>query len=64
MRRLLNRFSWLGALGAAALWLLAGCGWHHTRKPKSSDRSISEEENDPTYQPDPQRAGEEVRYVQ
>lgn len=46
----------LGIAGAAALWLLGGCGWNHPHKPKSYDRSVYDEDRDPTYHDDPQRA--------
>ncbi len=54
----------LGAAAGAALWLLGGCGWHHTARVKSYDREFTDEDRDPTYRDDPQRAGEEIRYVQ
>jgi len=48
-----------------ALWLLGGCAWHHhPRKSKSYDTAIPEDENDPTYKVDPERAGTEVRDMQ
>ena len=54
----------LGIVGGMAGWLLGGCAWHHQHKPKSYDRSISNEDKDPTYHEDPERADEEVRDVQ
>jgi len=48
-----------------AVWLLGGCFWnHHPHKIKSYDRSFTEDEQDPTYKADPERADEEVRDVQ
>jgi len=64
VRIILFNFLRLGLITGAAVWLLGGCGWHHSHKPKSYDRSISDEDKDPTYQDNPQRAGEEIRDVQ
>ena len=64
MRRLYYRLLRLGIAGGVTVWLLGACGWHHPQKPRSYDRAISDEDRDPTYHADPQRAGEEVRYVQ
>jgi hypothetical protein len=47
----------------ATLWLLGGCGWMHPHKSRSYDRSVEDEDRDPTYHADPQRADEEVRDV-
>jgi hypothetical protein len=46
-----------------AVWLLGGCfGNHpHPRKIKSYDRSFTDDEQDPTYHEDAERADEEVR---
>jgi hypothetical protein len=42
----------------------AGCAaWHHHGKSRSYDRAVEDEDNDPTYRSDPQRADVEVRYV-
>ena len=57
MRRLLYRFLGLGI----AVWLLGGCFWHHPHKIRSYDRSFTNEDQDPTYHSDPERADEEVR---
>jgi hypothetical protein len=45
------------------VWLLGGCGWHkmHTAKSHSYDRSIEDEDQDPTYKPDLERADVETR---
>ncbi len=65
MRRDFYRFLRLGIPVGIAFWLLAGCGiWHHTHGVKSYDKAISDDERDPTYHEDPQRADEEVRDVQ
>ena len=64
MRYFFNRYLRLGITLGAALGLLGGCAWHHPRKPRSYDRNVSDDDRDPTYQSDPQRAGEEIRYVQ
>jgi outer membrane lipopolysaccharide assembly protein LptE/RlpB len=48
---------------AAAAGLLGGCGWHHTHKPHSYDRAVSNEDQDPTYHADAERADVEVRDV-
>jgi hypothetical protein len=63
VRRLFYRMLRIAAVpaGMAVLLLSAGCAWH-SHKPKSYDRMLSDGEKDPTYQEDPQRAGEEVRY--
>ena len=63
MRHLHIRISGLTLLLAVAgFCLLGGCGWgHHQRKPKSYDRSISDDSQDPTYRADPERADVEVR---
>jgi hypothetical protein len=50
----------LGAL-AAVFGPLAGCGWGHRHKPVTYDRAISNEDRDPTYHYDPERADVEVR---
>jgi len=50
----------LAMAGAAVGWL-GGCGWHREHKPQAYDRSISQEEKDPTYRPDVERADVEVR---
>ena len=51
---------------ALAVCLLGGCGWWHPHphKVRSYDKAISEDERDPTYQEDPERADVEVRDVQ
>jgi hypothetical protein len=54
---------WFALAMAAAPVLLAGCA-HHTHKSKSYDKAISDEDSDPTYHEDPQRAGETVRDIQ
>jgi hypothetical protein len=68
VRRAFYRFLQLGVAGGLAVWLLGGCAWfnHHPHKAKSQsyDRSISDEDRDPTYKSDPERADEEVRDVQ
>ena len=46
---------------AIAFWPLAGCGWGHPRKPVSYDKAISDQDKDPTYHEDPERADVEVR---
>ena len=63
VRRLFYRMMRIAAVsaGLAVLLLMAGCAWH-SHKPKSYNRMISEDEQDPTFRPDPQRAGEETRY--
>jgi hypothetical protein len=53
----------LGIAGALILRLLVGCA-SHPHRAASYDRAISEDERDPTYRPDPERADEEVRDVQ
>ena len=45
-------------------WMLPGCATHHSHKSNSYDRAISEEDKDPTYKADPERADEEVREAQ
>jgi len=52
----------LFAIGLAVLPGLSGCAWpwHHHRKPTSYDRSIYDQDKDPTWQPNEQRADEEV----
>ena len=44
-----------------AVALLGGCGWHHSRKPKSYDRAVSDDNRDPTYHADFERADVETR---
>ncbi len=62
VRCLMLRFICLGVMG---VWLMTGCAWHgHKKKVTSYNRNIAEGENNPTYRDDPQRAGEEIRYVQ
>lgn len=62
MVRIIFRFLRVAIAGCASVLLLGGCGWHHhPRKPKSYDREISDEDRDPTYRDDPQRADVEVR---
>ncbi|HEX4084013.1 MAG TPA: hypothetical protein VHY22_03810 [Chthoniobacteraceae bacterium] len=60
MRRFSIRILMLGAL-AAVFGPLAGCGWGHRHKPVTYDRAISNEDRDPTYHYDPERADVEVR---
>jgi hypothetical protein len=43
---------------------MGGCFGNHPHKIKSYDRSFTEDDQDPTYHPDPQRADEEVRDTQ
>jgi hypothetical protein len=50
-------------MGGPSVWLLGGCA-SHSHKSQSYDRMITDESKDPTFRADPQRAGEEVRYVQ
>ena len=50
----------LALAAGAAVGLLGGCAGH-PRKAPSYDRSIDDEDHDPTYREDPQRAGEETR---
>ena len=64
MQRFFYRLLRMGITGGAAVSLFGGCGWHHPHKPKSYDRAISNEDKDPTYHSDPERADEEVRDVQ
>ena len=65
VRCLLLRFISLGVLGFTSVGMMTGCAWHgHKKKSNSYNRNVSEEENDPTYRDDPQRAGEEIKYVQ
>jgi hypothetical protein len=47
----------------AMSWVLGGCA-HHAKKSKSYDKAISDDDSDPTYRDDPQRAGETIRDVQ
>jgi hypothetical protein len=55
----------LPAAAACAVWMLAGCSWHHhPARVKSYDKSIDVGDSDPTYQEDPQRADVEVHYAQ
>ena len=67
MLRGFYQFLRLGIAGGLAIWLLGGCGaWHHPHKAKSYsyDRNIEDEDRDPTFKADPERADEEVRDVQ
>jgi len=43
-----------------ALWSLAGCASPHSHKIHSYDQAM-DEDRDPTFRPDPERADEEVR---
>jgi hypothetical protein len=61
VRRFLCREFQLAIFAGAAIGLLGGCGWHHSHKPRSYDRSVTDEEKDPTYRPDAERADVEVR---
>jgi hypothetical protein len=51
-------------MAAMAMWLFGGCSLFHPHKQKSYDKAFDNEDQDPTYHSDPQRAGEEIRYVQ
>ncbi|MGA3170634.1 MAG: hypothetical protein ABSE62_06440 [Chthoniobacteraceae bacterium] len=52
----------IGSMGMVALSLLGGCAWHHGKKtPPSYDKPFSDDERDPTYHPDEQRADVEVQ---
>jgi hypothetical protein len=51
----------LPLVAGAALCLLGGCGAFHSHKPKSYDRAVSDEDRDPTYHEDAERADVEVR---
>jgi len=51
----------LAMAAGAVLWVLGGCAWHHGQKAPSYDKSIGEDEQDPTYREDPQRAGEIIK---
>ena len=51
----------VGILAGGTVWLLGGCGWHHAHKPRSYDHAISDDEKDPTYHEDEERADVEVR---
>jgi hypothetical protein len=55
---------WLALAAAGVSCLLGGCAWHHHQKSKSYDKAVSDEDTDPTYRYDPQRAGETIRDVQ
>jgi len=63
VRRFLYRCLGIVIAAGATTWALGGCGWHHSHKPHSYDRAISDEDRDPTYQPNPERADVEVRDV-
>lgn len=63
MQRSFYRLLRAAITGGAVLWLSGGCAWH-PRKPRSYDKSFSDEDRDPTYHADPERADEEVHYVQ
>jgi len=58
VRRFFDRLLLLAIAGVIAASLLSGCAWH-PHKPKSFDRSISDDDRDPTYRADPERADEE-----
>ncbi len=55
-----------GIAAGMAVWLMGGCfGNHpHPHKIKSYDRSFTNDEQDPTYHEDPERADLEVRDMQ
>ena len=62
MPALFFRLCRLGIAAGLAVWLMGGCfGNHHPHKIKSYDRSITDEDQDPTYHEDPQRADVETR---
>jgi hypothetical protein len=44
-----------------ALWSLAGCASQHSHKVHAYDQAISDDDRDPTFRSDPERADEEVR---
>jgi hypothetical protein len=49
----------------AMLLPLSGCAWlHHAHKANSYDRSITDEDHDPTYQENSERADLEVHNAQ
>jgi hypothetical protein len=53
------------ALSGAIAWMLPGCSWfggHH--KVKSYDQAIYDEDKDPTYRDDPEKAGDETNSQQ
>jgi len=54
----------LGLTAGIAVWLLGGCFWNRPHKIKSYDRSFTDDDRDPTYHEDPQRADEEVHEAQ
>lgn len=58
------RYLRVGLLAGLTAWMLGGCGWGHHHKSSSYDRAVSDEDHDPTYRDDPQRADEEVRDAQ
>ena len=49
---------WLAA--GAGFCLVAGCASHQPHASRSYDRAIDDEDKDPTYRVDPERADEEV----
>jgi hypothetical protein len=64
MRPLSSRFLKLAMSAGLLAWMLPGCATHHSHKSNSYDRAISDEDKDPTYKADPERADEEVREAQ
>lgn len=64
VRNFLHRCLRPGLMAAMAMWLFGGCSLFHPHKQKSYDKAFDNEDQDPTYHSDPQRAGEEIRYVQ
>ena len=64
MRRSFYRLLALGLTAGIAVWLLGGCFWNRPHKIKSYDRSFTDDDRDPTYHEDPQRADEEVHEAQ
>jgi hypothetical protein len=44
-----------------ALWSLAGCAFGHSHKVHSYDQAVSDDDRDPTFKSDEERADVEVR---
>ena len=60
MRRSFYRNLCLALAACSSLWTFTGCASHKPARVHSYDQAM-DEDKDPTYKPDPERADEEVR---